>query len=130
MDDNERLQQDHEILLELLEDKRNRDRKDRIRTIITLFVAGIFLLGLLAVVPKVISMYKSYKQIVGYVEEMHRQVSNAFSTYGATLQKVGDVFNTYSSTFEEIAKIDFKGIEETLKNAEKMFKAVGSLFGL
>lgn len=130
MDDIERMQQDHEILLELLEDKRKRDTADRIKMIITLAIAGIFLLGLLGIVPKVIAMYKSYKQIVGYVEDMHRQVTNAFTTYGATLQKVGDVFNTYSETFNELAKIDFKGIEEALKNAEKLFKAVGSLFGM
>ena len=130
MDNIERMQQDHEILLELLEDKRKRDRADRIKMIITLAIAGIFLLGLLGIVPKVIAMYKSYKALVGYVEEMHRQVNSVLTTYGATMQKVGDIFNNYSDTFRQIAKIDFKGIEESLKNAEKLFKSVGSLFGL
>ena len=130
MDDIERTEQDHQILLELLEEKRKKVRIERIILIVILAFVGIFLLGIIGIAPKVIAAYKSYKEIVGYAEELHRQINNVINTYGATMQKVGDTINTYSDTFRQIAEIDFASIEETLKNAEALFKAFGYLFGI
>lgn len=108
-------QEDHEILLELLREKQKRDRREKIILIIVLIIAAAFVAGLLYVIPKIVGVYKSYLKAMQYIEDIYKQA--------------GPILKSATDTFAQISKIDFDGLEKTLKDAESIFASIMSIFG-
>ncbi len=114
MDTTERMQ-DHEILLELLREKHRRESREKIILIIVLIIAAAIIAGLIFVIPRIMRAYESYKQAMQYIDDIYKQA--------------GPILKSATETFEEVSRIDFEGLEATIKDAEKVFRAIKNLFG-
>ena len=114
MDTTERMQ-DHEILLELLQEKQRRESREKIILIIVFIIAAAIIAGLIFVIPRILRAYESYKQAMNYIEDIYTQA--------------GPILKSAPETFDEVSKIDFAGLEATIKDAEKIFKAINNVFG-
>lgn len=109
MDNIEELQ-DHEILMELLQEKRERDNQKRTQTIIMWIIIAAVAIALAICIPKVIDMYHRYNQAMKYIDTVYTQVE--------------DVLNTYSGTFEKVAKLDVDGLVKTLNEISSIFNSI------
>lgn len=114
MDTTERMQ-DHEILLELLREKHRRESREKIILIIVFIIAAAIIAGLIFVIPRIMRAYESYKQAMQYIDDIYKQA--------------GPILKSATETFEEVRRIDFEGLEATIKDAEKVFRAIKNLFG-
>ncbi|MBR2826685.1 MAG: hypothetical protein IKE78_04165 [Erysipelotrichaceae bacterium] len=111
MDNYEELQ-DHEILLELLREKRERAAQQRTRTIIVFVLVACLAIALAICIPKVLEMYRQYNQAMKYIDTVYGQVE--------------DVIKTYSGTFEKVAQLDVENVVKTLNDVSAF---INSIFG-
>lgn len=116
--DNNTIAQDHEILMELLREKRQRDVFRKIRIIVALVIVAALVVAMITVVPKVVAVIRQYNRVVNEIEQ-------AFA-------KVDDLVLKYGSTFEKLAAIDVDNIQTRLGKVNEfvdLFSGIASLFG-
>ena len=109
MDNYEELQ-DHEILMELLRDKRERDAQKRTKTVIMFVILAVAAIALAICIPKVIDMYRKYNQAMKYIDTLYNQVE--------------DVLETYKGTFEKVAQLDVESVVKTLNEVSAFFNSI------
>ena len=110
--------QDHEILMELLREKRQRDVIRRIKLIIAIFIIAAIIVAAFTVVPKVVAVIKQYNRVVNEIEQAFTKVDGLVTRYG--------------STFEKLATVDIDGIQTRLGKVTEfvdIFSNLANIFG-
>ena len=106
--DNIEMLDDREILLELLEEKRQRDSQKAIKKYILIGILVFIVISLIITIPKIIDMYNKYNQAMKY-----------FDT----------IYNEAQSMMKKIEKLDFKQIEESLSGINNIVNVLNGLLG-
>ena len=116
--DNNMISQDHEILMELLAEKRQRDVIRRIKMIVALVILAAVIVMRFTVVPKVVAVIRQYNRVVNELEQAFTKVDGLVLKYG--------------STFEKLATIDVESIQTRLGKVNEfvdLFSGIASIFG-
>lgn len=99
---------DHELLMELIEEKRKLEKIRKIKLIIWCVILALIIAGLSVVVPKVIEMYKSYQE---------------------AMKELNQILQQAQAISEELEKVDFTQYEELFKNLSGLSQYLPGLFG-
>ncbi|MBR2824794.1 MAG: hypothetical protein IKE51_00785 [Solobacterium sp.] len=99
---------DHELLLELLEDKRKRDRNRKIKIVLWIIVAVVVGVLLMRIVPNLIKMYESYQHAMQQIESITEQYQN-----------IQEIINNQ----------DFSGYQEAIEQIQEYSQFFDGLFG-
>ena len=98
---------DHELLMELIEEKRKLEKIRKIKLIIWCVILALIIAGLSVVVPKVIEMYKSYQE---------------------AMKELNQILQQAQAISEELEKVDFSQYEELFKNLNGLSQYLPGLF--
>ena len=99
---------DHELLMELIEEKRKLEKIRKIKIIIWCVILALIIAGLSVVVPKIIEMYKSYQE---------------------AMKELNQILQQAQAISEELEKVDFTQYEELFKNLNGLSQYLPGLFG-
>ena len=99
---------DHELLMELIEEKRKLEKIRKIKIIIWCVILALIIAGLSVVVPKIIEMYKSYQE---------------------AMKELNQILQQAQAISEELEKVDFTQYEELFKNLSGLSQYLPGLFG-
>lgn len=99
---------DHELLMELIEEKRKLEKIRKIKLIIWCVILALIIAGLSVVVPKIIEMYKSYQE---------------------AMKELNQILQQAQAISEELEKVDFTQYEELFKNLSGLSQYLPGLFG-
>ena len=99
---------DHELLMELIEEKRKVEKIRKIKLIIWCVILALIIAGLSVVIPKIIEMYKAYQE---------------------AMKELNQILQQAQAISEELEKVDFSQYEELFKNLSGLSQYLPGLFG-
>ena len=89
---------DHEILVELLEDKRRNDKNRYIKYGIYAAIALVIIVLLIIYVPKVVAFINKYNQVLNDLQETNDKINEFFNTVGeGTAEKFKEITDALGS---------------------------------
>lgn len=106
---------DHEILMELLDEKRERDRRAKMKRVAKIIIACLVIIAIGISIPRILEMYHTYTDTMKNINTLTAEVDG--------------MINTYSGTIQKISEIDLDSIMDTLTKANNLLTAIGSFFG-
>lgn len=90
MDNVEELQ-DHEILMELLQEKRDRDNQKRVQTIIMWVIIAAFAIACAIAIPKMITAYRQYNEAMKMIKTVYGQFEEIVANNKGNLEKIAEI---------------------------------------